>query len=178
MRTETTINNTRDFYVGRRLHNLPKLREIGFAANRRLLEVERLRYDPMIGQAEFEGMIRPTRVDGQRVSGFTFGDPLVFALLSCLLIYRFQLNGLTNRELRVVLLALSDDPDLTLTPGRMSYQLRRLRLRGLIVREAGTQRYRITERGLQTAAFYTSSFLYPQAEACSGKSNVPHAVKT
>ena len=33
LRTETTINNTRDFAIGRRLQNLPALREIGFAAN-------------------------------------------------------------------------------------------------------------------------------------------------
>ena len=38
LRTETTINNTYDFGIGKRLHNLPKLREIGFAANRRLLD--------------------------------------------------------------------------------------------------------------------------------------------
>src|SRR6266496_5533431 len=31
LRTETTINNTYDFGIGRRLHNLPKLRAIGFA---------------------------------------------------------------------------------------------------------------------------------------------------
>src|SRR5439155_3690920 len=41
LRTETTINNSYDFGIGKRLHNLPKLREIGFAANRQLLEVER-----------------------------------------------------------------------------------------------------------------------------------------
>ena len=36
LRTETTINNSYDFGVGRLLGNLPKLREIGFAANRRI----------------------------------------------------------------------------------------------------------------------------------------------
>src|ERR1700758_3645992 len=34
LRTETPINNTYDFGIGKRLHNLPKLREIGFEANR------------------------------------------------------------------------------------------------------------------------------------------------
>jgi len=43
LRTETTINNTYDFGIGKRLRNLPKLREVGFAANRQLLAVERLR---------------------------------------------------------------------------------------------------------------------------------------
>ena len=39
LRTETTINDTRDFGIGKRLHNLPALRHIGFQANRRLLDV-------------------------------------------------------------------------------------------------------------------------------------------
>jgi hypothetical protein len=39
LRTETTINDTRDFGIGKRLQNLPALREIGFQANRRLLHV-------------------------------------------------------------------------------------------------------------------------------------------
>jgi len=37
LRTETTINDTRDFRIGKGLGNLPALREIGFSANRRLL---------------------------------------------------------------------------------------------------------------------------------------------
>jgi len=42
LRSETTINDTRDFGVGRLLKNLPELRRIGFAANRRLLEIEQV----------------------------------------------------------------------------------------------------------------------------------------
>ena len=37
LRTETTINDTRDFGIGKRLTNLPALREVGFTATRRLL---------------------------------------------------------------------------------------------------------------------------------------------
>jgi len=32
LRTETTINDTRDFKIGKRLTNLPALREAGFSA--------------------------------------------------------------------------------------------------------------------------------------------------
>ena len=49
LRTETTINDTRDFGIGKRLTNLPALREIGFSANRRLLGVQRLGHDPITG---------------------------------------------------------------------------------------------------------------------------------
>src|SRR2546422_6624529 len=46
LRTETTINNTLDFEIGKRLTNLPALREIGFCANPRLLGVQPLSHDP------------------------------------------------------------------------------------------------------------------------------------
>ena len=45
LRTETTINNTYDFAVGKGLHNLPALRKIGFEANRRLLHVQQISHD-------------------------------------------------------------------------------------------------------------------------------------
>jgi hypothetical protein len=38
LRTETTINNPRDFAIDERLANLRALRQVGFAANRRLLD--------------------------------------------------------------------------------------------------------------------------------------------
>jgi hypothetical protein len=50
LRTETTVNDTYDFAIGRALRNLPALREIGFAANRRLLRVESLSHDCLIGE--------------------------------------------------------------------------------------------------------------------------------
>ena len=43
LRTETTINNTRDFYIGKSLANLLALRKIGFAANRRCWKSRRSR---------------------------------------------------------------------------------------------------------------------------------------
>ena len=60
LRTETTINNTYDFGIGKRLHNLPKLREIGFAANRRLLAVERSSHDCLIAEDTFRSSTTPS----------------------------------------------------------------------------------------------------------------------
>jgi hypothetical protein len=50
-RTDPTINNTRDFSIGKRLCNLPALRQVGFSANRRVLQVERLSQDCAVGEA-------------------------------------------------------------------------------------------------------------------------------
>ena len=51
LRTETTINQAMDFGLGKRLTNLPALREIGYTANRRLLAVQRLSHDPITGDS-------------------------------------------------------------------------------------------------------------------------------
>jgi hypothetical protein len=59
LRTETTIDNTYDFGIGKRLHNLPKLREIGFTANRKLLEVERMSHDCILSEDTFQAINCP-----------------------------------------------------------------------------------------------------------------------
>ena len=67
LRTETTINNTRDFEIGKRLTNLPALREIGFSANRRLLHVQRLGRDPITGTDALHTITDPlTTATGRR----------------------------------------------------------------------------------------------------------------
>jgi hypothetical protein len=66
LRTETTINDSRDFNIGKRLCNLPELAQVGFSANRRLLDVERLSSDPTIGEGAFRSVGDPIVVDEQR----------------------------------------------------------------------------------------------------------------
>jgi hypothetical protein len=87
LRTETTINDTRDFGIGRRIENLAELREIGFAANRRLLDVERIGHDCFIGEAAFQDMQKPVVVADQRAAALRFADPRVQGLLHILLLF-------------------------------------------------------------------------------------------
>jgi hypothetical protein len=87
LRTETTINDTYDFKIGRALHNLPALREIGFAANRRLLRVESLSHDCLIGEDRLHTVTSPIRVDDQRAAGLRFGDRRVHALMHALCLF-------------------------------------------------------------------------------------------
>lgn len=54
LRTKTTLTDTRDFALGRRLHNLVALRQIGFQANRRLLDVQTISHDCALGEDELQ----------------------------------------------------------------------------------------------------------------------------
>jgi hypothetical protein len=158
LRTETTINNPRDFYVGKSLHNLPTLRKIGFEANRRVLEVQSLSQDVMIAEEALQQLQQPRQVDGQRVSALRLTDPTVQALWNAVLLFELLPAGFSNRQLRVVLAQLLGQPEDALTQGRMSYHLRRLRLHGLIQRIPKTHRYRLTGFGLRTTLFCTRAY--------------------
>ena len=158
LRTETTINNTYDFGVGRRLKNLPALRQIGLDANRRVLQVEQLTHDCHIGAQAFDQLQKPAEVDGQHVSALPFGQERVQALLTVLVLFCLQPEGFRNRQLRPLLAQLLGLSESQISPGRMSYDLRRLRLHRLIERVPKTQRYRLTAFGLKTALFYSRTY--------------------
>jgi hypothetical protein len=161
LRTETTINDTYDFAIGRALRNLPALREIGFAANRRLLHVESLSHDCLIGEDALDAVTHPVVVQDQRAAGLRFGDRRVHALMHALCLFALAPIGFRHRELRDHVAQLqSQDPD-TYSPGAMTYDLRRLRLHGLIERIPRTHRYRITPVGAKLAMFYAR--LYTRA---------------
>jgi hypothetical protein len=128
LRTETTINDTRDFGIGKRLTNLPALREIGLSANRRLLGTQRLSHNPIHAAEAFTAVHDPIITDtGQRIAGLRLGDRRAHALLQALLVFRLLPNGFANRDLR------------------------RLRAHGLITRVPRSHRYRLTDTGLHHA---------------------------
>ncbi len=158
LRTETTINNTRDFSIGKRLHNLPALREVGFTANRRLLDVQRISHDCWIGETAFQKVVQPVSVGTQRASALRFGDPRVLALFGALLLFRLLPRGFANRDLRQHVATLLGTAAEAYSAGRMSYDLRRLRLHGLIERLPKSHRYQVTDTGFRTALFLTRAY--------------------
>lgn len=158
LRTETTINDTRDFGIGKRLQNLPALRQIGFQANRRLLDVQTLSHDCWISEEVLGKVVRPVEVSGQRASALRFDDLRVQALLTVLLLFVFQIRGFSCRQLREPLAQLLGLSPADLTPGRMTYDLRRLRLHGLLERIPKSHRYRLTPLGLRVALFFSRTY--------------------
>ena len=155
LRTETTINDTGDFGIGRRVCNLPALRQVGNSANRRLLDVERLPSDPTIGADAFTAINTPAVIDGQRASALPFTATRTQALLAALVVFHLLPHGFRARDLRAHLAPLLGHPAELMTAGQLTYDLRRLRLHGLIQRIDGTHRYTVTDHGLRLAVYLT-----------------------
>jgi len=160
LRTETTINNARDFGVGKTLNatNLTALRKIGFGANRNLLNVERLSHDCAIGDDVFTKAHSPVVVDEQRASALRFSDPRVQALLAAIVTFRILPHGFSHANLKRNLAELLGIELDVVTSGMITYDLRRLRLHGFIERIPKSHRYRVTDTGLRVALFATRSY--------------------
>ena len=96
----------------------------------------------------------PQKVGRQRTPGLRFGDRRVQALCAALQAFCFLPHGFRRQDLleRVApLLGTSAD---SWPPGRASYDLRRLRLRGLIECLPRTHRYRVTRKGRRIATCF------------------------
>ena len=174
IRTETTINNPADFGLGKRLSNLPALRRVGFHANRRLLDVQRISHDPAEGATTLAAVNDPViSTTGTRIAGLRITDARVQSLLAALCIFRLLPNGFTNRDLRSALAPLRGQQPDDVRRGQTTYDLRRLRAHHMIERIPHTHRYRVTDDGIRRSLFLTrlhQHFLIPGIAQVTGSS--------
>jgi hypothetical protein len=150
LRIETVVNRPDDFGVLRRLQNLPQLMARARRANCRILEMQHVGQGCAIGPTLFERIQQPYVREGQRTGALRFGDQRVMALAGALCCSLNAVSGFTNRSLRALVAGLLGTP---YGASQMTYDLRRLRLHGLIERQRG-YRYLLTPPGLRFAVFY------------------------
>jgi hypothetical protein len=156
LRTETTVNDTYDFGIGRLLTtaNWEALLRVGHDINERLLDAQLEACACAPDAATLQRVVLPSSHDGQPAPGLRFGDPRVMALLASLCAFNHLLEGLTNRSLRTLVAGLIPG----YTARQMTYDLRRLRRKHLIERQPGTQRYTLTSDGRRLAVFLTKTY--------------------
>jgi hypothetical protein len=77
------------------------------------------------------------------------------ALLTALCLFLHLPEGFRNRQLRSHVAALLGENLQQYSAAKMSYDLRRLRLKGLIYRKAGSTRCYLTPYGLKVSLFLT-----------------------
>src|SRR5204863_8613302 len=106
----------------------------------------------------FDAIVKPVESQGQRASALRFGEPRVMALLQAILMFVHLPVGFSNRNLRERLAPLLGIDPARISPGMMTYDLRRLRLHGVIERISRTHRYRLTTDGLRVALFFSRAY--------------------
>ena len=157
LRTETVICDTKDFGIGRRVNqaNWQALRAVGESANARMCEAMARDAAPAPDVVTVAAVTRPSKTeDGHHAPGLHFGDPRTMALFSALVGFVHLVVGFTNADLTRLMGALLNEPH---TSRQATYDLRRLRRKGLIQRRPGTHRYLLTPIGREVAVLFTKT---------------------
>jgi hypothetical protein len=159
LRTEMVFNNTQDFGILRGLSHLAELVELGYHFNDRLLAQEQLSQDCFVSLPEMRALSQSTvGADGQRASALRFGDPRSMAVLEVLAGHVYILKEIGNRSLRGAVAQRLEGVMDGYSSAQMTYDLRRLRLKGLIERIGKSHRYRLTDLGLKVVTFFTKLY--------------------
>lgn len=152
LRIETVINKPADIGCLARLEHLGELVGRARQVNDRLLSIERVGQGCAIGSALFERIHQPYIREGQRTGALRFGDTRVMALAGALCVVVHAVSGFTNKSLRGLVAGLLGAD---YSKSQMTYDLRRLRLHGLIERVPHTNTYVLTTEGQRVVVFYT-----------------------
>ena len=160
LRTETTINAPEDFRINKGIENMAKLKEVGESLNQKLIENERVGQNCVLTQEAFDQLQKPRRDEsGRRIPALRFGEFRVMALLQVLCGFVLLPQAFRQGHIRAQVASLLGLELGAYHRGKMTYDLRRLRLQGLIERLPGTHRYQVTAHGLRVALFYTKVHL-------------------
>ena len=154
LRTETVISNTRDFGIGRRVNaaNWHALVAVGRAANRRLCDAQASDATPAPDVVTFEAVTCPSDdPDGLHAPGLRFGDRRVMALFSAIVGFTHLIAGFDNPTLTRLVATILDQP---YSSRQATYDLRRLRRKGIIERIPHTHRYQLTPLGRRVAVLF------------------------
>lgn len=159
LRTEMMINNPRDFDHNRGIANFADLVALGQRFNDRLLDQEQVTQDCFVSLETVRRLGQSTLdKQGQRASALRFGDHRVMALLGALANFGLIPGGLSNKTLRRYIPDLLEVPASAYSGAQMSYDLRRLRLKGLVERVPQSQQYLLTPLGTKVAVFFTKLY--------------------
>jgi hypothetical protein len=167
LRIETVINDPREFRVrrlrtrdGRRemvwcpmnkgVINLYRYREVALAANRRYLDALAVVDDPAPAYRQVAELTEPVVVSGRSHAGFNPASPGDVSLFRAVLDGDHLLRGFRNADIRVALYGLTEDTGerrhQSHAVGRM---LKRLHVRGLIVKVPHSHRWHVNGKGHQ-----------------------------
>ena len=104
----------------------------------------------------FQEVSQPSKTaEGLHSSGLRFGDPRVMAVFSSLVAFSCLVAGFDNRRLVEQVSALLDAP---YTSRQASYDLRRLRRKGLIDEVPRKRQYHLTPLGRKVAVLFIKAY--------------------
>jgi len=167
LRVETVINQPREFRVRRRrerkgtpqmvwcpmnkgVTNLPSYQQVARASNQRYLEALSVVADPAPSYQQVSQLVESKLCGRRRYAGFNPARVDDVRLFQAVMSGDHLLRGFHNSDVRQKLCGESKDPrERRRNANRITRQLKRLHVRGLLAKIPRTHRWRVTARGQQ-----------------------------
>jgi hypothetical protein len=176
LRTETCSNDIRHFGVGRRLDNLPLLREKLAATNERCLALQAELQASAVDTGQLAALAQPTLIGQRRIPGLKLHDDHVIRLLETMLHPGGFISNWTTREVHTRVVARHQLASGDYRLSQLRYDLSRLRAKGLVERLGTSRRYRLTPAGLKVGVLLVklhTRLLGPLATLILPRSAIP-----
>jgi len=152
LRVETVCNAPDDLGCRRRLVTSMSSKHEPVQPTAGCWTLKRAGQGCVLASPAFARVAQPSGEAGYPTGALRFGDPRVMALAGALCILLNRVVGFTHRSLRAQVADLLGTP---YSATQMSYDLTRLRRKGLICRLPGRNTYVLTGDGTRFALFYT-----------------------
>ena len=153
LRIEVIVHNIRDQQHWHR--SLPALPEIAGHLKdilERFLAVVQCVDAATLDDGRLESLPLPSQVGRSRVAGIDVNRPRMVAVLQAVVALSSIPAGLRSRELAAKIRELTGQSEAEYGPRQASYDLKKLRGKGLVERVEKSRRYAATEPGLRTMA--------------------------
>jgi DNA-binding transcriptional ArsR family regulator len=154
LRIEAIVHNTRDLPCGRGIDKFPRIVELLKAILERFLSVLRSVDVSFIDAGAMETWHLPSQVGNSRIGGIDINQPRMRAVMEAVIALSINPRGFTASELAAKVGQIIPGSDYQ--PRQASYDLKKLRGKGLVYRTERSRRYETTIEGVRTiAAFIT-----------------------
>lgn len=180
LRIEMTINNSKEFQIykevchrdgttskrwvpmGKSIANLYRYAEISKAANKRFLDSMQNIIPVESIEKEINDVCKKKTVKGKTYSGYNVWSPETFQLFEEISDGKYLIRGFMNRDIRNAL--SKGNTDSKKERSRMSRELFKLRVHGLIRKIPHSRRYMVSDKGrrIMGALIETKHRIYPE----------------
>ena len=127
--------------------NLYRYREVALAANERYLEALSVVEDPAPAYRQFEEFTEPVVVSGRSHAGFNPAKQADVKLFDAVLDGNHVVRGFRNTDIRETLYGSTEEPGTPSPEQAVGRMLKRLHVRGLIVKVPHSRRWHVTPKG-------------------------------
>jgi len=159
LRTEAASYQLNDLSLPKSIEHLDRVRDVLHGSTERYQNVQQDVLATFVDRGQLERLQQPTlSATGRRTPGLHLDDLRLLALWQALTCFAHLVGHGTFRtkDLLPEAQRALNRPDYQLS--QLRYDLGKLRVKGLVVRLSGTQRYQITSEGYRLAVFYSKIY--------------------